>query len=316
MSNNQLAIIKKDTVDVVANKVREFQETGELHFPANYSAENAMKQAWLALQEVKDKSGKKALEVCTRDSIANSLLSMVVQGLSPDKKQCYFIAYGNQLTLQRSYFGTMAVAKRVCPEIADIYADVVYTEDEFEYEKRRGRTVITKHAQRLSNVAKEKIVAAYCTVVYNDDSEICTIMTMEQIKQAWKQSKMNPVNDKGAVSPGSTHGKFTEEMCKKTVIGRACKPIINSSDDKSLLIKYARVAEQDAAYADTQQEIAENANTIVVDDYEVDPDTGEITSEPTVAEAPPEAPAAAEPEATAAPTAESEQPHISDNPDY
>lgn len=29
---NQLALVKKDTVDVVAAKVKEFQESGELHF--------------------------------------------------------------------------------------------------------------------------------------------------------------------------------------------------------------------------------------------------------------------------------------------
>jgi recombination protein RecT len=114
MSNqNQLAMVKKDTVDIVAAKVKQFQENGELHFPANYSPENAMKSAWLILQTIKDRNQKPALEVCTRDSVANALLDMVVQGLNPAKKQCYFIVYGNQLVCQRSYFGTMAVTKRV-----------------------------------------------------------------------------------------------------------------------------------------------------------------------------------------------------------
>ncbi len=275
-NTNQLALIKKDTVDIVAERVRAFQENGELHFPASYSAENAMKQAWLALQEIKDKTGKPALEACTKDSIANALLSMVVQGLSPDKKQCYFIVYGRQLQLQRSYFGTMAVAKRVCPEIEDIYAGIVYEGDDFQYEIKRGNMRITKHTQSLSNIKKDKILAAYCTILYKDDSESSTIMTMDQIKQAWKQSKMNPVNEKGVISAGSTHGKFTEEMCKKTVINRTCKPIINSSDDKSLLIKYARASEQNAAYAEVQEEISEEANVIEIDDYEIDADTGEV----------------------------------------
>jgi recombination protein RecT len=37
------------------------------------------------------------LQACTRDSIANALLDMAVQGLNPAKKQGYFIAYGKQL---------------------------------------------------------------------------------------------------------------------------------------------------------------------------------------------------------------------------
>ena len=35
--SNVIALVKKDTVDIVAAKVREFQERGELHFPTNYS---------------------------------------------------------------------------------------------------------------------------------------------------------------------------------------------------------------------------------------------------------------------------------------
>jgi len=80
---NELAIIKRDTVDVVADKVKQFQENGEVHFPANYSPENAMKSAWLTLQNTQDRNKKPALEVCTKDSIANALLDMVVQGLNP-----------------------------------------------------------------------------------------------------------------------------------------------------------------------------------------------------------------------------------------
>ncbi len=72
-----------------------------------------MKSAWLILQAAVDKDKKPVLEVCSKNSIANALLDMVVQGLNPAKKQCYFIAYGNGLACQRSYFGTMAVTKQV-----------------------------------------------------------------------------------------------------------------------------------------------------------------------------------------------------------
>src|SRR5690606_24667209 len=109
--SKDLALVKKDTVDVVAEKVRQFQERGEIHFPTNYSPENALKSAWLVLQETKDKNGKPVLQSCTKNSIANALLNMVVQGLTPAKQQGYFIAYGQQLVFQRSYFGTMAVTK-------------------------------------------------------------------------------------------------------------------------------------------------------------------------------------------------------------
>lgn len=265
-NQNSLALVKRDTVDVVAERVRAFQERGELHFPANYSPDNAMKSAWLALQEVKDMNKKPALEVCTKNSIANSLLDMVVQGLNPAKNQCYFIVYGNQLVCQRSYLGTMAVAKQVDAAIEDIFAEVVYEGDTFKYSIERGKKVVTKHEQSLENVDKKKIVAAYCVVIdKNGETKRTDIMTMDEILQAWKQSKMNPVDDKGNVKAGSTHGKFTADMAKKTVINRTCKPIINSSDDSGLLMTSYKRTSEVIAEVEVEEEISLSANAEVLD---------------------------------------------------
>lgn len=266
MSTNELALIKKDVVDVVTTKVREFQSSNELHFPANYSPENAMKSAWLILQTTVDKDKKPVLEVCTRDSIANSLLDMIVQGLNPAKKQCYFIAYGKELACQRSYFGTMAVTKQVAAA-RDIYAQVVYKGDEFQYEIKRGRKYITKHIQSLDNVDNANIIAAYCVIEFKDDSPDYTdIMTIAQIKKAWGMSKMYPIDEKtGEVKPGSTHGKYTDEMCKKTVINRTCKNYINSSDDSSLVIKHFNRSDEERTELEVAEEIATNANKEYID---------------------------------------------------
>lgn len=279
---NTLALIKKDVVDVVAAKVNEFVDKGELHLPQNYSVENAMKAAWLALQDVVDKDGRPALSVCTRDSIANSLLKMVVQGLNPAKNQCYFVVFGNKLVLMRSYFGSMHVAKAVNPNIEDIYADVVYEGDEFEFEKKRGKTQITKHKQRLENIQKDKIVAAYATVLYKDGREESIVMTIDEIKQAWKQSLTRPVDDKGNLKADSVHVKFTAEMCKRTVINRICKPIINSSDDSNLVVRYAKQTDSELIETEVEAEIEENANQELLDietDYEVMEETEETTKE-------------------------------------
>ncbi len=266
MSNQtSTQLVKKETIDIVTAKVKQFQNNGELFFPPNYSPENALKSGWLMLQEVQDKSFKPALQVCTKESIANALLSMVVQGLNPDKKQCYFIVYGNKLQMQRSYFGSMVVAKAVDPDVDEIVADVVYEGDEFEYSKVRGRNIVTKHVQKLENVQKDKITAAYCIVVYRSGKEEATIMTMDEIKQSWMQSKMKPVDEKGNIKADSTHGKFSAEMCKKTVINKACKPIINSSDDGNILARFAKQEYADIAEAEAEDEINEYANSEVID---------------------------------------------------
>lgn len=238
---NQLAVIKQEVFDKVGNEVRGYVSNGELVLPAGYSAENAMKFAWLKMQ-----SKPAIYENCTKTSIINTLLSMIYQGLNPDKNQCYFIPYGNELTLQRSYFGSMKLAKTVDPSITDICYDVVYNDDIFEIEKRRGHTIIATHRQKLENIDKNKIKAAYCSV-FRGDTEDTTVMTMDEIKAAWRKSRMNPVDERGNIKANSTHGQYTKDMAIKTVVNRACKYIINSSDDSSLLAQAVR-----RTYDDTQ----------------------------------------------------------------
>lgn len=271
MSNNQVAVVEKNIVDNVANRVKEFQARGELVFPENYIPENALKSAYLMLQETLDRDKKPVLQSCSKPSIANSLLSMVVQGLNPDKKQCYFIAYGKTLQLQRSYFGSMQVAKTVDPTIKDIYGQTVYEDDEFEYEIKHGKEIVTKHTQKLGNIDKDKVIGAYGTILYKDGTELSTVMTFDQIKQAWSQSSMKPVDDKGNIKQFSTHGKFTADMAEKTAINKVCKYVINSSSDSSITAKFAKQLDSDMAEAQVQVEIEENANK-----YELDFETGEI----------------------------------------
>ena len=191
MTDN-LAVVKKDVVDVVARKVQEFIKRGELHLPAGYSPDNAMKSAWLILQNTINRDKKPVLHACNKTSIANALLDMVVQGLNPAKKQGYFIAYGDQLVFQRSYFGTMALAKMVDDSIAEIVAEVVYEGDTFKYSMVRGRKEISIHEQALENINNKKIKAAYCMVINTDGEIVKTeIMTFDEIKQAWKHSRVS-----------------------------------------------------------------------------------------------------------------------------
>ena len=267
--------VVKSATTAVSTDVRGFLAHGSLQLPANYSVENALKSAALTLPSIKN------FQNCTQDSIKSSLLSMCVQGLNPDKNQCYFIAYGETLTCQRSYLGNIAVAKRVDPNIDEIYSAAVYEGDKFDYEIKRGKIVEVHHSQKLENKSKP-IVAAYATVVYRDGSEISTVMTIGQIKKAWGQSTSKPVDEKGNVKADSVHAKFPEEMAKKTVISKACKPIIGSSSDSSLFGKYVRQCADAADAAEVDEEVTENANREYVETSanevpaNVDPETGEV----------------------------------------
>ena len=77
--------VTRDISTSVLKKVEAFQAAGELTLPPGYSAENALKSAYLILADTKNSAGDCALDYCTKESIANSLLKMVVWGLSPMK---------------------------------------------------------------------------------------------------------------------------------------------------------------------------------------------------------------------------------------
>jgi recombination protein RecT len=262
-----VAVTKKEqtVVDVVSKRISVLQSSGELHFPPDYSPQNALKSAWLILQTVQDKDKKPVLEVCTKPSIVNALLDMVITGLNPAKKQGYFIAYGKQLVFQRSYFGSEALAKRVDPNIKKIPAEVVYEGDKLEYEIRMGEKVIVRHSQNLENINPEKIVAAYAMVIGQNGEIMATdMMTFAEIKKSWEKSKVYPILKDGSIKEGTTHADFTADMCKRTVINRICKPIFNSSDDKYLKLSAMR-SEVVRAEEDAEEEIDANANQEIID---------------------------------------------------
>ena len=217
--------LQKNVCDEVIARVNKLEQDKMLVLPKDYAVENHLKAAWLILQETQDKNHKPVLESCSKPSIANCLLDMTLQGLSASKKQCYFVAYGNKLTLMRSYFGTVALAKRTGGMKGNPVANVVYENDEFIYDidPATGLTRILKHTQKMENIDLKKIVGAYCIIHLVDGSTQVTIMSMQQIRNAWAQGQG------GGTS--KAHTNFTDEMCKKTVIGRACKMLINSSDD-------------------------------------------------------------------------------------
>lgn len=241
----------------VLSRIEQFQKDGSMILPKNYSVENHMKSAWLALQEVEDKEHHKALQICTKESIANSLLDMVLQGLSVSKNQGYFIVYGNKLVFKRSYFGTIALAKRAGGMVSEPVANVIYEGDDFLYEidPKTAKVAIVKHSQKLENIDNSKIKGAYALVTLADGTTQVTIMSMQQIRAAWGQ---------GATKGNSpAHKNFAEEMAKKTVIGRACKAIINSSDDAWLYD--GKEDDADSDKASIQRDAAQHSDVQIID---------------------------------------------------
>ena len=262
--------IKKEIDQKVMDRIAVLRENKQISFPANYSAENAINSAWLELQNMKDSKGKLVLEVCTKESIANFFLDMVSQGLSLVKKQGYAIPYGDKLTFTRSYFGTIAILKRL-PGYKDHYADVVRQGEEFVIGSKSGIKYIESHKPTFETLDND-IVGAFCVIEFESGTKT-EIMTKKQIQKSWNKSKTQQ----------SVHKEFPDEMAKRTVIARACKQFINTSDDSDIMEVFNRTSElENDIESESNKIVSENANKTVlkpdniIEGETVDTETGEV----------------------------------------
>ena len=253
---NELTLLQKDITDNIARKLDELKKDGGLAIPANYNPANALKSAFF---EMTNSASGNLLEKCSRESIANSLLNMAIQGLSPAKKQCYFVPYGQNLSMQRSYFGTQKVVKSLT-NVEDIWATIIYEGDEFEIEIEGGRERIAKHTTSFLNRDND-IIGAYCIIKKSDGEEVLTVMTRKEIEASWSQSKNKSVQN-----------KFPQEMAKRTVINRAAKAFINTSDDSDALIQAVNDTteeefenEQERAVRDVTETVEREANQVLIE---------------------------------------------------
>lgn len=223
-SQNATALkrMQEETTQQIMERVTGWQETGEVVLPKGYHVGNAIKLAWLYLQTVENLQHQKAIDYCTKDSICNALLNMVINGEYP-QKHCYFIMYGNRLEWQERYLGKLMRAKRDT-EIEKVNAQVIYEGDEFVYTiDENGEKQLVKHVPNLANIDNTKILAAYAVVINKDGTRHIEVMTRTQIQKAWEQGAMK--------GKSGAHTNFTDQMCMKTVIQRACKIALDSTAD-------------------------------------------------------------------------------------
>lgn len=219
-------VLPKNMGDIVLNTVNEYTSNSIVKLPSDYNVGNALKSAVLILQQTKDKNGKNMMEVCTKDSIAQSMLEMVLQGLDPSAKQCYFIVRGSQLTMMRSYFGATKVLKRI-PTIKDVWATIIYEGDTIETGILNGREVLIKHESCWENRDKP-IKGGYAIIEKKDGTLVYTFMTKKEIDACWNKSSS---------TSKSVHIAFPQEMSKRTLINRACKMYINTEVEDATLVK-------------------------------------------------------------------------------
>ena len=209
--------VKKNVGDAVVARVNSLCEAG-FTMPKDYNYVNAIKMSMLKLQELKDKNGNSALDVCTPTSIQTALFQMCCKGLNAGLNQCYLLVRGNQLCLQESYYGKVLMVKRIYPNWNPVPV-VIREDDVFEYtiDPATGKRHIVKHEQKLENIDKG-FIGGYMYLPTGD----LFMLTKKQILTNWSKSSSREQ---------SVHKTFDEKMVQKTLVHSGCNMIINSTPE-------------------------------------------------------------------------------------
>lgn len=218
-----LIIKEKNITDAVANKINNLVNSKQLVLPKNYSVANALKSAYLYLAD------KNLLE-SNSTSLAQALLDMVVQGLNPSKKQCYFIKMGDKIVLLKSYFGEQVACEmaHLVKSHNDINAYPIYKGDKVSICYDENNCRIVKVETSWENMNNE-IVGAWGSVKLPDGRVQCDIMTIDRIKKSWEMSSNYGGKNK-------LQNNYVDEAVRRTLIRHMVKNLFNSSTDDNLVI--------------------------------------------------------------------------------
>ncbi|HEN2689322.1 TPA: recombinase RecT, partial [Streptococcus agalactiae] len=110
-------------------------------------------------------------------------------------------------------------------EVKDIWAGVIFEGDVFKSEIVNGRRRFVSHESDWEN-QDNPIKGAYCIIKDINNEEYLTIMTKKQIDKAWSKAKTKNVQV-----------DFPDQMAMRTVINRAAKSFINTSNDSSYFVE-------------------------------------------------------------------------------
>ena len=221
--NNNLQVSKEQQVlmPIAESYIAMFPEIAD---DKTFNAKQAIISMALKLKETKDKAGRPAIDVCTRESIMTVAQEVLVKKLDIMKSQAALVVRGDKLMLQPEYFGNVKRSLELNPFLAYFTFAIIYKDDKVDLEVGEdGGYRIKSHKTSIANIGKDKVVACYANAVKKDGTIYATeLMTMEEIKMAWSQSSNASL---------SVHSKFWKKMCRKTVLNSLCTWLINTTGE-------------------------------------------------------------------------------------
>lgn len=200
-----------------------------------------------------------ALARTTPESFLGALLTASQLGLEPGgpRPGCYLVPYGNVCTFIPSWFGLVDLARR-SGQVVDVWAEIVYENDAFEYTLGLNRT-ITRHDPPPLGQDRGKPIGVYAAAELTSGGKPFVVMTVDEVEAIRKQSRA------AKNGPWVTHWG---PMAKKSAVRQLSKWLPQSAEMSVALA-------QDGA---VRTEVT-RLDQAIVPTY-IDGDTGEALSAP------------------------------------
>lgn len=158
-----------------------------------------------------------SLADCDRSSFVMSVINAAESGLELSLGQGALVPYKGHVQFQPMYQGLIELAERSGKLAGAPYAEVVYEDDEFEYEL--GLHPILKHKPNPEKQGDMKYVYAVAHMTNGEPRFV--VLTKAEVEKIKKTSP-------GAGSKFSPWQTWESEMWKKTALKRLCKMLPKS----------------------------------------------------------------------------------------
>lgn len=215
---NEVTTQRRSPVQQFKSDLKALRDAGELDMlPSNVGFDAFRNAAVVAITD------NPSILQCKRESVFKAVRRLAAAGLVPDGREAAIVPFKGEAQAMPMVAGLIKTARN-SGEIVSIWADVVYTGEQFEAWVEDGERKFSHHYDPMER--KGDFRGAYAVAKLKDGTIEVEPMDREQIEKRRRAS----ANQRGD-QPTGVWAQWYDEMAKKTVIRALCKRLPISSED-------------------------------------------------------------------------------------
>jgi len=170
----------------------------------------------------------------TPKSLVNAFYDAAVLDLEPVLGSVYFVKYGDEATMLIGYRGLVELAKRGDPTIEDIYGQVVYLDDEFDYQEGDEPRLIHRPSLARDVSDPTKITRVYAIAFRSGGRRpIFVVLTKSDVDGIRARSKAKNAGPWVTDYPAMAMKTAVRNLCSRRLsLAASIKEALERDDDR------------------------------------------------------------------------------------